>query len=364
MNLSPKAKRNISRIIPFGVIWLVTAWMFLFTELIVTRNQNVNPNTDITMTLPVFIFASISITALGLIVGCFEILLIERRFRNYPLKTKLFYKFIIYLLLFLLVIVVTFPLAESLSTGASLLSPEIQAKMQRFFVSLTFLNTMAQLSASLFASLIYSAVSENLGHNVFLNLVSGRYHEPAVERRIFMFLDMKASTTIAESLGHVRYFDLLKDYYDLMSDPIINSHGEVYQYIGDEIVISWKLEKGLANANCIQCFVEIQNQLSKAQEHFKNTYGEEVGFKAGLHLGEVTIGEIGALKKEIVFTGDVLNTTARIQSQCAELGAYILISGKLKDALNTDVFSFESKGIIELKGRDQKEELFEVIYLN
>ena len=360
IKLTPKTKRNISRIIPFGIIWLATGWVFLITEQILTRNQNFNPETDVTVTLPVFIFASIAITILGLIIGTIEMLFIEKKFRNYSLKAKMGFKFGIYLILFLLVIVVTFPIAEGLESGLSPLNQEVMSKLGRFFISLTFVNTIFQLSVSLFASLIYSAVSENLGHNVFVSLITGRYHKPAVEKRIFMFLDMKSSTTIAESLGHVRYFELLREYYDLMSDPIINSYGEVYQYIGDEIVVSWKLEKGLANALCIKCFFEIQNQLAKTQEHFNNTYGEEVGFKAGFHLGEVTIGEIGVLKKEIVFTGDVLNTTSRIQNQCGALQSDLLISGKLKDNLNSNEFVFESKGVIELRGRDQREELFAV----
>jgi hypothetical protein len=33
------------------------------------------------------------------------------------------------------------------------------------------------------------------------------------KRKEFMLLDMKSSTTIAKSLGHVRYFEMLKEYY-------------------------------------------------------------------------------------------------------------------------------------------------------
>ncbi|GAB5409147.1 MAG: hypothetical protein BalsKO_15120 [Balneolaceae bacterium] len=175
-----------------------------------------------------------------------------------------------------------------------------------------------------------------------------------------MFLDMKSSTTIAESLGHIKYFELLDTYYNIMSDPIINSYGEVYQYIGDEIVISWKPDKGFDEANCIHCFFSIRDRLHEQKGALFNKYGFEIGFKAGIHFGEVTIGEIGALKKEIVFTGDVLNTTARIQSLCKELDSDLLISGAIKESLPQSNFQYISKGEIELKGRNKKEELFSV----
>jgi len=175
-----------------------------------------------------------------------------------------------------------------------------------------------------------------------------------------MFLDMKSSTTIAESLGHIQYFKLLDNYYNIMSDPIINSFGEVYQYIGDEIVISWKPDKGLNDANCINCFFDIRDRLVEQKEVLFREFGFEIGFKAGVHFGEVTIGEIGALKKEIVFTGDVLNTTARIQSLCKELQSDLLISGAIKELLPGSNYIYSSKGKLELKGRNKKEELFSV----
>ena len=73
-----------------------------------------------------------------------------------------------------------------------------------------------------------------------------------------MFLDMKSSTTIAGNLGHVKYFEMLREYYSVLSDPIVKYSGEIYQYVGDEIVVSWKLKRGLENNNCIQCFFALK----------------------------------------------------------------------------------------------------------
>ena len=360
MKISPKAKRNISRITPFAIIWLLSGWITDITEIGLTRNQNLNPDTDITFTIPVLIFASLANILVGLMVGALEVVYLEKRFSNQTLGAKILYKFSIYLTLIIIITVIFYPIASTLESGISLLEVDAWQKLGRFLISISFLNTIFHLSVRIMVSLIYSAISENIGHHVLLNFFSGKYHRPKIEKRIFMFLDMKSSTTIAETLGHIKYFKLLDTYYNIMSDPIINSFGEVYQYIGDEIVISWKPDKGVDQANCIKCFFDIQDHLIERQEALFREFGVELGFKAGIHFGEVTIGEIGALKKEIVFTGDVLNTTARIQSLCNELKSDLLISGAIKELLPYTDYNYDSKGEIELKGRNKKEELFSV----
>ena len=362
MKISPKAKRIISRITPFAIIWLLIGWIIDITVFDVTRHQNLNSETDISFTIPVLIFASLANVLVGLIVGVLEVVYLEKRFSNRPLSAKIFYKFLIYLTLFVVIIVLFFPVAVMFETGGSLLEVEVWQKLGRFLLSISFLITLFHLSVRLLVSLIYSAISENLGHQVLLNFFSGKYHKPKIEKRIFMFLDMKSSTTIAESLGHVKYFKLLDIYYNIMSDSIINSSGEVYQYIGDEIVISWKPGKGINQASCIKCFFDIHDQINEQKEALSQEFGFEIGFKAGIHYGEVTIGEIGALKKEIVFTGDVLNTTARIQSLCKELNSDLLISGAIKNLLPPSNYQYSSKGEIELKGRNKKEELYSVTF--
>ena len=296
----------------------------------------------------------------GLIVGVLEVVYLEKRFSNRSLGAKFFYKFLIYLTLFIIIIVLLYPIAVTLETGISLLEADAWQKLGRFLISISFLTTLFHLSVRLMVCLIYSAISENLGYQVFINFFSGKYHQPKIEKRIFMFLDMKSSTTIAETLGHLKYFKLLEIYYNLMSDPIINSFGEVYQYIGDEIVISWKPGKGIDQANCIKCFFDIRHQLNAQKEVLFKEFGFEIGFKAGIHFGEVTIGEIGDLKREIMFTGDVLNTTARIQGLCKELESDLLISSAIKELLPHSNYQYSSKGEIALKGRNKKEELFSV----
>jgi adenylate cyclase len=155
---------------------------------------------------------------------------------------------------------------------------------------------------------------------------------------------------------------MLREYYSDLSDPIINYSGEVYQYVGDEIIVSWKLKNGLLLNSCIQCFFSMKEALKKQAGKYNERFGLIPEFKAGFHFGKVTTGEIGVIKKEIIFTGDVLNTTARIQGLCNTYNVDILFSADLKKMLNLDSrFQIKSLGENELRGRDEKIELFTIL---
>jgi adenylate cyclase len=83
-------------------------------------------------------------------------------------------------------------------------------------------------------------------------------------------------------------------------------------------------------------------------------------FKAGLHCGEVTRGQIGQIKRDLLYTGDVLNATSRIQELCNTMGVTVLISYQLKKLLPKNKLNYKSMGEYELRGRQKKEELFTV----
>lgn len=343
------------------MIWLVIGWFVLAIETLATGNQNPNPETEITLTWPVFLFASVSVAAVGLLMGFIEIVWIGKWFRAQRFWRTILYKMGIYLLFMFLVNALFFPLAASIEMEISPLDGRIWKKFSGYLASLSFLRTLVSLSFSIFVSVLYAGISENLGHGVLSNFFTGRYHTPKEEARIFMFLDLKSSTTLAEQLGHRQYFRFLQSYYSELSDAIINHLGEVYQYIGDEVVITWKLGRGLANLNCIRCFFAMRKAIKDRSAYFRKTYGVVPDFKAGLHLGHVTTGEIGALKKEIFFTGDVLNVTSRIQGLCNEYGKDLIVSDQVRAHLQPpEKVSYEPLGPLHLKGRAQSIELFAI----
>jgi adenylate cyclase len=194
-------------------------------------------------------------------------------------------------------------------------------------------------------------VNDKFGPGVPWKLLTGRYYQPRDEERIFMFLDLRSSTAIAERLGHQRFFELLRELFQDVTKPVVDSRGEIYQYVGDEVVISWPVERGLEDANCIACFFRIAGVLAAKSGAYRDRFGVTPSFKAGMHVGLATVGEIGVVKKDIVYSGDVLNTTSRIQEECNRYGVDLIASSVLLGRIHATTYRAATIGEITLRGK-------------
>lgn len=201
-------------------------------------------------------------------------------------------------------------------------------------------------------TVISVTIQDKYGPGTLRNLLLGKYHRATRENRIFMFLDMKDSTTIAEKLGEEKFFNLIADCFEDATNPILWNKGQIYQYVGDEIVITWTLKDGLEDVHYLRCFFDIEEALEQRRSHYESEYGLMPTFKAGAHEGLCITGEMGVIKKEISHYGDVLNTTARIQGKCNDFGASFLVSESLLEISGQNVpFNVQKLGPVSLKGR-------------
>lgn len=359
---SPKTKRNILRIIPFGLFWLFFSTVYLLLEHGLLGNLRYYPSTG----NPYNYWSNLLITPLvamicGLVLGILEIVYFNRLFIHKSFTRKIVYKSIVYLLLIFFFLLLLTVVANMSQLRAGITDKRVWSYVWSFFTSYSFWSVVVYIGAIIGVSLFYNEVSDNLGQAVLINFFTGKYHTPKEEERIFMFLDMKSSTAIAEHIGHLKYFNMLRKYYADLSDPIIACGGEIYQYVGDEIVVSWKPENGLTNSNCILCFFAIKDVINRQSTQYNQLFGVTPQFKAGFHLGKVTTGEIGIVKKEIIFTGDTLNTTARIQGLCNAYHTDILLSEALVKRFQTPLaFLVKALEETELRGRDEKIQLFTI----
>ncbi len=104
---------------------------------------------------------------------------------------------------------------------------------------------------------------------------------------------------IAEKIGDQQFFELLKEVYYDITEPIIQSFREIHQYVGDEVVITWPLASGLKDNNRISCFFRVETKIKERKTEYLKKLGTVPSFKAGLHLGKVTVGEIGVIKRKL-----------------------------------------------------------------
>jgi adenylate cyclase len=81
-------------------------------------------------------------------------------------------------------------------------------------------------------------------------------------------------------------------------------------------------------------------------------------YKAGMHTGSVTVGQVGISKKELVMSGNTINTASRIRSACTDLNQKFLVSKDIIDLLDMEDWQSESMGEADLKGKNENIELF------
>lgn len=207
------------------------------------------------------------------------------------------------------------------------------------------------LVMTLFISFI-NQVNRKYGPGVLVPILLGRYRNPREEERIFLFMDLKSSTAIAEALGHLRYSTFIRDSFRDISQIIGLFDAEIYQYVGDEIVVSWRIDKDLDYMKCIRFFFACEAEFERRSDYYIHHYNIMPQFKAGAHMGKVTAVEIGDIKRDIAYHGDPLNTAARIQSVCNEYHHTFLVSEYLFDHLeHPEQLTIERLGMIQFKGK-------------
>ena len=363
MNLFSKLKQTLSnysvksKIIT--VLWITLIWtlirLFKFFETYAGNKDFIELNGGIVSSILIIMSA-------GLIIGASLVFLWERWLRKMA-----YFKALFFILLFYSFIFYTF---YSLEQGFALENdsnqlPESRAYGPEFkgdFNLLLLSNYIYWLVITLL-TILFLFIRDKFGPITFVNFLKGKYLRPKREERIFMFMDLKSSTTIAERLGEERYFNFLNDTFSTATPGILSTQGEIYQYVGDEIVISWLTKKGVNRANCINCYYKMIALLKDKSNYFDETYGTQPLFKAGLHFGHVITGEMGIVKREIVYSGDVLNTASRIQSLCNEMNTNLLVSNDLIQRIDLRLLhkKIKSIGEIILRGKQEKVELVTLV---
>lgn len=337
-------------VLNIAVIWVIFSLIFLYNIV------EVDKEVLATRRLSFFILA---FAVIGFIVGGAESFFLKDAFRKIPIWLSTILRMT---LTFLLVIVVAVILLLGYyifryNGELSLIDFE-KNFVQKVILTPSFLMGMIDLGILAFISILVLEIADKYGPGGLRNLIRGRYHKPRKENRIFLFLDINDSTTIAEQIGHEKYFNMLHDFFADITEPILANWGHIYQYVGDEIVICWK-NNPKNKLRCLKFVKESVLTFKRKENYYLKEYGVAPTFKAGIHAGNVTAGYIGIIKKELIFSGDTLNTTARIRSKCHELKHSFIVSiDFLHDFEAPEKYHITEIGEMEFKGRKEKSKVY------
>ena len=195
-------------------------------------------------------------------------------------------------------------------------------------------------------------IANIIGPRALMNFVIGRYHAPVEENRFVLFVDIAGSTGLAERLGGVGIHRLLDRIFRLLTLSVVDYRGEVLDYVGDEIIVTWPARGGAVDYRPLRCFMAMRRELADASGQFQREFGVVPRIRGSLHFGAVIVGEIGDVKRAIVFNGDVMNTAARLEELSRTVDGGFLISRAAMERFGpTPPFAVRDLGRLPIRGR-------------
>lgn len=280
----------------------------------------------------------------------------ERKFLHRSLGLELLVKYSLYAIAWFLLI--TTARAVGIAIEAKFIDNANVSYTQMFFSNLgvsTTLYTMFMIAVISFIK----QMNNKFGPGIILPMLWGKYRKPREEERIFMFIDLKSSTHYAEQLGHLKYSEMIQNCFHAVNKVIPKYFAEIYQYVGDEVVLTWLKKEGLENQNCINFYFAFHELLEKNRAAYEDKFGLLPQFKASAHVGKITVAEVGNIKREIAYHGDTINIAARIQTMCNVYNKNFLISEALKEQLKFDPnYKIDFIEETTLKGKSIKSKIY------
>ncbi|MEJ1237106.1 adenylate/guanylate cyclase domain-containing protein [Chryseolinea sp. T2] len=361
--MSARTKIQFYQLLVLLGAWMAFAIVMTLYDHLIINSMNSNGASSFYSFQYALVSNCISAMIGGLTGGSFLIFVINTRYDTKPIISTVLVATVVYLGVIAIIVVVITCIAYLHALTNSIEVSNTWNVIKRFLSDDTRIKNIFTWYCVVAITQVILQINKRFGEGNLLRILKGQYNVAHQERKIFMFLDLNDSTRLAESLGDEQYHGLLRDFFADISDEIVNNGGRIYQYVGDEVVVQWDYQEDGPNDRCVKTFFDIKAKMSREGVKYVNRYGVVPSFKAGLHYGRVIAGEVGTVKREITYSGDVLNTAARIMSMCTRLNTDLLLSSELASILGGR-YEFHTHGAFALKGKEREVTLQSYMPLN
>ena len=161
-----------------------------------------------------------------------------------------------------------------------------------------------------------------------------------------LFADIRDSTRLAEEVGTSRFKDLIKRFYKVTSDVLIQHNAMVNHLMGDQVI--GLFVPRFSGTDHARVAIQAAQDLLRVTGH-EQPGGPWVPVGIGIHTGLAYVGMVGSSKgvNEIAVLGSAANLTARLSSHA--LTGEVLLSAETSKAANLDTTGLKSR-LLELKG--------------
>lgn len=213
MIISPQLRMNLNKVAVITIVYiLINIFFFFFTYSIINSPYSIGPSLQFSIKSSFFISIIIGLIS-GVLGGIILVSVNSQLFRKRSFKFSILTTISAYTLIFLIVTIVVIFINIIGEYGLNEISYEsikynfalmIDPSLITFFIFWGFITL---------STLFLLQVNDKFGPGVLLKFLTGNYHHAKKEQRIFMFMDMRSSTSIAEKIGNENYFNLLNDLF-------------------------------------------------------------------------------------------------------------------------------------------------------
>ncbi len=182
---------------------------------------------------------------------------------------------------------------------------------------------------------------------------------PAKRDIAILFSDIRDFTSKCEELAPELIVDYLNEYFTHMVDVIFSHGGTVNKFVGDMIVAMFGAPSKLVHSEqgAIKTAIDMQNRIKAIPVPWiRNNFITGIGISSG----EVVVGNVGSPQHmDYTAIGDKVNVASRLQSIAK--GEQILVCRSVYEVTQS-LFEFKEVGTVQVKGKKNPIEVFEVIY--
>ena len=297
---------------------------------------------------------------LGIWTGVLEEFLFGRRFRSLALPLQFVAKVMAVNLLTLALLMVAFILGRKdqlpmVGTAeVSALELVLMPQLYRLILRVVVVTSIAILVVQM---------EEFMGRRMFFGFLLGHYEKPVAEERILLSIDLVGSTALNEKLGDLQYFRFLNTTHSLMTDAVLRNEAEIFKYIGDEVIFTWPMRKGLRQSNALDLYFDIAARIKAHESDLLLEYGVVPRYRAALHGGRVISAQVGHIKRTVDLSGDVMNSVSRMLGLAKTMKVDLLVSAELLARVPqaADRFTIGPQHIVPVKGRRREVRVHEVV---
>jgi adenylate cyclase len=180
------------------------------------------------------------------------------------------------------------------------------------------------------------------------------------ERRAItiLFADIRGFTTLSERADPGEVVTQLNEYFTAMTEIIMEHHGTLSKFIGDEImaIFGAPLTAGPVEDawRAVQTAYEMRVRLAELQLGWEEQKRPPFHIGMGINFGEVLVGNIGSPQRmEYTVIGDAVNVASRMEKLNKEFGTDILMSESVYELVKDRVDAQRMK-TTTVRGREKE----------